>query len=288
MVFAWYWIIGEPPKKVNPLDKIGFILFGGSLAGFTFGLSAFSESTLSESFALFITGGSVFLLLCYIKHSRRKKYPVVKTQLLRIRTFKISVIGNLFSRLGFGGVPFLLPLSLQIGLHYPAQVSGMLMAPVALGIIMVKPFALNLLRLFGYKKLLIGNTLLLGLSIGMFCFVNRQTSVAVICGLTCLFGFLMSLQYSAMNSLAYIQIEKDDLSGATSIMSTLQQLAGSFGVAISAFSLRYFSIRQPDLSLTVAVFHSTFLVMGMLTLFSAFIFMGLKRDDGSRMIEVHL
>ncbi|MCC2666717.1 MAG: Multidrug efflux protein [Gammaproteobacteria bacterium] len=288
MVFAWYWIIGEPPKKVNPLDKIGFILFGGSLAGFTFGLSAFSESTFSESFALFITSGSVFLLLCYIRQSRRKKYPVVKTKLLRIRTFRVSVIGNLFSRLGFGGVPFLVPLLLQIGLHYPAQISGMFMAPVALGIMLVKPFALSLLRLFGYKKLLISNTLLLGLSIGMFYFVNKQTSFAVICGLTCLFGFLVSLQYSAMNSLAYTEIEKDDLSAATSIMSTLQQLTRSFGVAISAFFLRYFSTRQPELSLTVAVFHSTFLVMGVLTFFSAFIFMGLKRNDGSRMIEVHL
>lgn len=287
IVFAYYWIVDELPKKVKPLDKIGFLLFGGSLAGFTFGLSAFSESTLPQSFALFITGNSFLLLLCYIWHSRRRKYPVVKTELLRIRTFRVSVIGNLFSRLGFGGVPFLVPLLLQIGLHYPAQISGMLLAPVALGIMLVKPFSLRLLRLFGYRKLLVGNTLLLGLSISIFYFVNSQTSLYVIGGLTFLFGFLISLQYGGMNSLAYSGIEPDDLSPATSIISTLQQLAQSFGVAISAFFLRYFAANQPEFSLTVTVFHATFLVMGAITLFSAFIFMGLKGDDGGKMIEAH-
>jgi len=287
IAFAYYWIVDEPPKKVNPLDKIGFILFGGSLAGFTFGLSAFSESTLPQSFALFMTGNSCLLLLCYIWHSRRRKYPVVKTELLRIRTFRVSVIGNLFSRLGFGGVPFLVPLLLQIGLHYPAQISGMLLAPVALGIMLVKPFSLRLLRWFGYRKLLVGNTLLLGVSISVFYFVNNQTSMYVIGGLTFLFGFLISLQYGGMNSLAYSEIEPDDLSSATSIISMLQQLAQSFGVAVSAFFLRYFSASEPEFSLTTTVFHTTFLVMGAITLLSAFIFMGLKEEDGGRMIEAH-
>lgn len=285
---AFYWIENDIPKKVYPLDKLGFILFGGSLAGFTFGLSAFSESTLARSTALYITLFSFMLFLGYFWHSRNKKHPIVNSILLRVRTFRISVLGNLLCRLGFGGVPFLVPLLLQIGLHYPAQVSGILIAPIALGIIAVRPFTLSFLRLFGYKKLLIGNTLLLSASICSFYFVNLDASYYSIMGLTFIFGFLISLQYSGMNSLGYTGIGMDDLSSATSIISTLQQLAQSFGVAMSALFLQHFSsLNQSVFHLTVGVFHDTFLAMGVITLFSVLIFFGLKSTDGGEMIAVH-
>lgn len=287
-LLTFRWIENDIPKKIYPLDKLGFILFGGSLAGFTFGLSAFSESTLSRSIALYITFFSILLFLAYIWHSRNKIHPIVNTVLLQVRTFRISVLGNLICRLGFGGVPFLVPLLLQIGLHYPAQVSGMLIAPIALGIIVVRPFTLSFLRLLGYKKLLIMNTLLLSVSICSFYLVNANTSYFSIAGLTFIFGFLISLQYSGMNSLGYTGIGMDDLSSATSIISTLQQLAQSFGVAVSALFLEYFSSRYQPLShLSVPVFHDTFLVMGVITLFSTLIFLGLKATDGGEMIAVH-
>ena len=287
-VLAFYWIENDIPKKIYPLDKLGFILFGGSLAGFTFGLSAFSESTLARSTALYITLFSFVLFLGYFWHSRNKKHPIVNSILLRIRTFRISVLGNLICRLGFGGVPFLVPLLLQIGLHYPAQVSGILIAPIALGIIVVRPFTLSFLRFFGYKKLLIVNTLLLSLSICSFYFVDLNASYLAIMGLTFIFGFLISLQYSGMNSLGYTGIGMDDLSSATSIISTLQQLAQSFGVAVSALFLQHFSsFSQTVFQLSVPVFHDTFLAMGVITFFSALIFLGLKSTDGGEMIAVH-
>jgi MFS family permease len=224
-------------------------------------------------------------MLCYIWHSRRRKYPIVKTELLRIRSFRISVFGNLFSRIGFGGVPFVVPLLLQIGLHYPAQIAGLLLAPIALGIMSVRPFTVKILRQFGYKKLLIGNTLLLGVFISAFYFVNQSTAWYVIGVMTWLFGIGISLQYSGMNSLGYSEVEKADLSAATSIISTLQQLAQSFGVAIAAIFIEYFAAGGADSSLTVSVFHHTFLVMGGITWLSAILFLGLHKDDGGKMIE---
>lgn len=282
-----YWIERDTPKKIYPLDKVGFVLFGGSLAGFTFALSAFSESTLSDSTAFYTLFYSLLLFICYFWHSHNRKHPVINSELLHIRTFRISVLGNLFCRLGFGGVPFLLPLLLQISLHYPVQISGILLAPIALGIMFIRPLTLGILRFIGYKKLLIGNTVLLSLSIYSFYFVNEYSSYYHVAALTFLFGILISLQYSGMNSLGYTGVGMDDLSAATSIISTLQQLAQSFGVAISALFLRYFSMGHLGFALPEAAFHRTFLAMGIITLLSAFIFIRLKPDDGGDMIRVH-
>ena len=280
-----YWLQESEPQPVAPLDKVGFILFGGALAGFTFGLSALSETTVKLSIALGITLLSIILLIAYILHSRNQLHPIVKTDLLRIRTFQVAVAGNLISRLGFGGVPFLVPLMLQIGLGFSAELSGILLAPTAIGVLLAKTVSLPLLRTYGYKRLLIINTLFAGLSIWAFIIIDAHTSIYLIGFLTFLYGFMLSLQYSSMNSLGYADLSPESLSAATSILGTLQQLALSFGVAICAVFIRLFSlIFSNNLVLTPTVFHYTFFAIGFFTMASAVIFIRLKQEDGQQMI----
>ncbi|MDR3476495.1 MAG: MFS transporter [Gammaproteobacteria bacterium] len=273
-------------KKMPRLDKLGFILFGLGLAGFTFGFSALSETAVPNTMAWFIIFTSVLFLLSYIWHSKQILHPIVKTELFQSRTFRISIIGNLFSRTGFGGVPFLLPLLMQISLGFSPQLSGMLLAPTALGVLLVKPFSIRLLRWMGYKRLLIYNTVLVGISLWAFMIIDEGTPNYVIACLTFMFGFLISLQYTGMNSLAYADIKHDDLGSATSIISTMQQLAQSFGVAVGALLLRFFTPAIfPGFHLTTHVFHQTFFAMGVFTFASIFIFVRLKQEDGSQMIK---
>lgn len=68
-------------------------------------------------------------------------------------------------------------------------------------------------------------------------------------------------------------------------MSTLQQVAQSFGVAVAAAFLHLaLFLFSSNLILTVSTFHYTFLVIGALTLLSMFIFMQLKVDDGQKLL----
>jgi len=90
-------------------------------------------------------------LIIYSLHSRFQPHPILNTSLFKIRTFRISIVGNLFARFGFGGVPFLLPLLLQIGLGYSAVIGGLLLVPIAFGIIAVKIISLRVLKRFGYR-----------------------------------------------------------------------------------------------------------------------------------------
>lgn len=274
------------PRPVPPLDKIGFILFGSGLAILTLGFSMLSESDIALRNSLMAMTLAVLLLFLYTWHSRKIKWPIVKVELLKIRTFRVSVLGNLLARLGFGGIPFLLPLLFQIGLGFSPMRSGALTAPIAVGVLLIKPFAIHLLRLFGYKTLLIINTLLVGLVIWSFSLINASSSIYTICSLTFLYGFLISLQYTGMNSLAYAKINPDDMSPATSIMSTIQQLAQTFGVAVAAVIISFFAY-NPNTShnLSVQNFHHTFLAICALTLLSISVFVQLKKEDGQELIN---
>lgn len=273
-----------PKIRVPPLDKFGFILFGSGLATLTFGLSTLSESSIPLSQSLITIGIAFFLLIGYLMfHSTIN--PIIRVDLLTIPTFQVSVIANLITRLSFGGVPFLLPLLLQIIFGYSAQLSGLLLAPVALGVLVAKPLALFLLRLLGYQKFLIVNNTAIAVILGLLATLQATTSLYLIGLLTFIYGFLIALQYTGMNSLAYANIQDEFASAATSIMSTIQQLSQSFGVAIAAILISFFTYESADHHLlTLKTFHDTFLVLGLLTFLSSGIFMRIKKGDGGELI----
>ena len=51
------------------------------------------------------------LLAAYVWHARDAKFPLLRLALFKIRTFRVSVAGGFVTRIGVGGLPFLLPLS---------------------------------------------------------------------------------------------------------------------------------------------------------------------------------
>ncbi len=269
------------PRRVRPFDSIGFILFGGSLALLCFALSALSETQVDSKNISIIILIAILMLLLYLVHAKRIAHPVINMKLFRIRTFRISTSGNLCARLGFGGMPFLLPLLQQIGLGYSAQISGLLLMPIAFGIIFSKLFSLFILRKTGYRPYLIVNTLIVAVILCLFLTINAQTSMITIALMTFIFGIALSAQYTGMNSLAFADIHEDELSASTTITSTVQVLAQSLGVAVGAILLRYFS-NGGTLSLTV--FHHTFLAMAGLTVLSTLIFFSLRTEDGKQML----
>ncbi len=285
MIISANYLKDTSIKNPRPFDLLGFILFGGSLALFCFSLSEMSESHNDLSATLLKMGVALLMLLAYVIHAKRKKHPVIKIDLFRIRTFRISVFGNLCARLGFGGMPFLLPLLQQVGLGFSAQLSGLLMVPIAFGIIFAKLMAIKILRKMGYKKYLFINSFFVGIILWTFQIINSHTSMIVIATLTFIFGIFISAQYTAMNSLALAEIKDEELSASTSITSTVQILAQSLGVAVGAILLRFYSsLSQSKMTLTPTIFHDTFFTLGILTFMSAAIFLGLKKGDGVQML----
>ncbi len=279
-----YLPVIEPEPAIHSLDKSGFCLYGLALAGFTFGLSALSENSIKHIIPFTVILIAAILLILYFFHSQTVKHPILKIKLFKIQTFQVSVIGNIGTRLGVGGMPFLIPLLLQIGLGFSAELSGLLLAPIALGVLIAKPVSIRVLRFFGYKKFLIINTIIASGIICLFSFINVDTPIYLIGFLTFIFGHVTALQYSGMNSLAYADLSTEDLSAGTSIMGTVQQLSQSFGVATAALFIRLFSFLFMFKSLTTQALQHTFVAIGIMTLVSSVIFLKLKPQDGINMI----
>lgn len=284
MILASYFLKDFFDRESRPFDLIGFILFGSSLVMCCLGLSKISETSSRLLPAIMMLIISAILLILYILFAKRTKHPVINISLFHFRTFRTSVFGNLCARLGFGGMPFLLPLFQQLALGFSAQLSGLLLVPIAIGVIISKTVASKVLKKTGYKKYLLVNTFFVGFILWIFQVINVHTPIYFIALLTCIFGFFISSQYTAMNSLAFAEISNKNLSSSTSITTTTQIMAQSFGVAVSAILLKIFSYFSPHLLLTSTVFHHVFFTLGVLTFFSSLIFIQLKPNDGKQML----
>jgi MFS family permease len=221
----------------------------------------------------------------YWLHAKAIKFPLLRLKLIRIRTLRASILGSFLTRLGAGGLPFLLPLLYQVGLGYSPLQSGFLIMPQPLAAISFKFFMPSILARFGYRRVLLANTVAMGLLIALFSTINAETPVWVIVIQACFFGFFSSLQYTSMNTLAYADVEDADTSMASTIVSTMQQMSISFGVAMASLATTFFIADHlhADPTAIVAGLHKAFFVLGALTIMSAFIFIKLKNDDGEVM-----
>src|SRR3984885_5011958 len=125
-------------EKSNPLDVIGLILFGSGIALLSYVLEVFGEHTLSVSEILGLLGISFVLLAGYGLHAAKAPFPLLELSLFRIRTFRAAVAGSFFTRLGIGGIPFILPLLYQVGLGFSPIQSGLLIMPQAIAAMSLK------------------------------------------------------------------------------------------------------------------------------------------------------
>ncbi|HEV7856871.1 MAG TPA: MFS transporter, partial [Herminiimonas sp.] len=266
----------------RPLDVIGLVLFGSGTALLSWVLEIFGEHHIDATSASIIFLLSLCLLAAYIWHARQALYPLLNLSLFAVRTFRVSVVGGFLTRLGLGGLPFLLPLLYQLGLGLPAWQSGLLMMPTALAAMGMKLIAPRVLREFGYKKILIVNTLMIGITIALFSQVTSSTPIPLILVLGLSQGFFNSLQFSSMNSMAYADVRTEDASMASTIASSLQQMSMSFGLACGSIVTAWYlgDLPQSDRAAVINALHHAFLTLGGLTILSSLSFWTLRANDG--------
>ena len=221
-------------ERIRPLDVIGLILFGAGVALLSYVLEVFGEHTLSGREILGLLGLSLALLAGYGIHASHTEFPLLRMALVRIRTFRAAVVGGFVTRIGIGGIPFIFPLLYQVGLGFTPIQSGLLMMPQAIAAMGLKVVMPKILARFGYRWVLIVNTVVLGVMILFFATIDVGTPVALIVLQGFCFGFLTSLQYTSMNTLVYADVSDEESSSASTISSTFQQMSISVGVAAAS------------------------------------------------------
>lgn len=267
-------------QERGAFDVKGFLLIGIGVLAMTAGLELTGGKASAPWAAAALAALSFLCIAAYVRHARKSPSPLINLNVFRTRTFSVGIAGNVVARLGIGSIPFLVPLFLQVGLGYPADIAGLLMLAPAVASIMTKTVVLRVLRHFGYRNTLLFLTLSIG-GVFMLTVLQRpETSMLPIIAQLFLQGLLMSGQFTAMNTITLGDVPAEMASDGNSLLSISQNLSLSFGVAISTALLRFFSGMGTPLQALCA----TFIAVGLITAAAAFVFMLLRPDDGAHLL----
>ncbi|HEA9984938.1 TPA: multidrug transporter subunit MdtD [Yersinia enterocolitica] len=269
------------PKRA--FDIIGFLLFGSNLVMISVSLEIMGRPDIASYLPAAVLLGGLLMLLFYIFHAKGHPNPLIGLPLFKTRTFSVGIAGNVASRLGTGCVPFLMPLMLQVGFGYSAIIAGCMMAPTAIGSMMAKSAVTQVLRSLGYRTVLVGITAIIGVLIALFAFQSPGMSPWLMILPLFILGMAMSTQFTAMNTITLADLTDNNASSGNSVLAVTQQLAISFGVAISAVVLRFYD--GLSFGNNIDHFHYTFITMGAVTLLSSVVFLLLKPRDGDNLIQ---
>jgi EmrB/QacA subfamily drug resistance transporter len=264
-------------------DVTGMVLAGLGIGGLAFGLSVLGLDYLPWSVVAALIAGGALFVAAYLVHARRVENPALDLTLFKLPTFAASITGGFVFRLGIGALPFLLPLMLQIGFGMTPFQSGLITFAGAFGAMGMKWAATTILRWFGFRTILVINSLVSAAFLAACASFTIATPVVVMLALLFAGGFFRSLQFTCSNSIAYAEVENARVGRATSLASVAQQLAISTGVAVGAMAVELTQHFKGGAALTAADFRPAFLVVAAISACSVLIFMRLSPHAGAEM-----
>ena len=222
----------EPTR--TKFDLLGLVLAGSALASLMFGIEMASRGVGSQFITLGLVGSGTLSATLYWLHARRHPHPMLDFRMMRIPTFRLSVLAGSLSRISVGAMPFLLPMMLQLGFGLSAAHSGLITLSSSVGSLAMRVAAPAFLRRFGFRNVLVWIGLVATLLLATDRGVPPKLAAGAIYAVLLLNGFFQSLQFMAYNTIAYADVPRSQMSTATSFYTTFQQMSLTLGIAVSA------------------------------------------------------
>jgi len=220
----------RPPK----LDLRGMTLVGAALSIFMVGVETVGRGIVPDAWSWLAIVAGLALFGLTVWHCRRVEHPALDFSLLAIPTYKASTVAGSLFRAGAGAMPFLVPITLQLGFGLSASRSGLISFASAIGAFCMRPMTQFFLQRFRVRSILLGGTFAFAAMLAACATLTPAwPELAVFVLLVCV-GLARSLNFACMNALAYADIPSEKLSAATSFFGMAQNLPRAAGVALAA------------------------------------------------------
>ena len=266
-----------------PLDWPGLFLTGLGMAGVVYGFENLGKGVLPATVVAGMMSAGLICLGLYVLHARRTPHAILDISLLKTRTFRASVVGGAFMRMGMGASPFLLALLLQVAFGLSALQAGLMTFASAAAALVMKTAAPPILARFGFKTVLSVNAVIVGVTFMAYALFTPTTPHWMIYAVLLTGGFFRSLQFTSLNGLAFADIDRAQMSRASTMSTMGQQLAQSIGIGMAATLLHLSLAHSHTHKLTAALITPTFLVIGGVALISTLFFITLPKSAGAEL-----
>jgi MFS family permease len=281
IVLATIYIEDVRVDQPDPFDARGTALAGLGIAGLVFGGSLLGLNLVPIGITIALIAVGAIATVAYVLHARRTTAPILDLTLLKLPSVHAAVVGGLIYRGGIGGMPFLLPLLLQLGFGFSAFESGLITIVNVVGALGMKLMIPIVLRRLGFRNALMANALISSVFVGACATFTPDTSLVWMLAILGIGGFFRSLQYTSLNTIAYADLDNHLLSRATSLVAVAQQLSIALGVAIGAGMVDLTMLYRGHTEIVAADFQPAWIVIALISSVSALLFWNMPPNIGA-------
>lgn len=240
ILLAWHYIPAEgKPAVKKPFDWLGFVLSGGAVAGFMYGVEMFSKADVSYLASASVVVASLLVLFSNVWYAKRITAPLIDYSVMRVRTYSITIWVGSMSRIVIGAFPYLVPLMFQEGFGLSPFESGLLFLSTMVGNLSMKSATVWIIRRFRFRSILLVNGFLVALFTFFTALFLPDTPVWIIVVTLFCSGLVRSMQFSSLTTLAFADIAERKVTSANTLYSTIQQMSTGMGIAVGAVALRF-------------------------------------------------
>ncbi|MES2171099.1 MAG: MDR family MFS transporter [Actinomycetota bacterium] len=238
-MLAWRILPKDDATARPKLDWLGFILLSPGFVGILYGLSnAGKTNGFARGDVLVPLIAGVALIVVFALYAIRKgEGALVDVRLLRHRPVWSASVMLFLSGASLYGAMLLLPLYWQEVRGFDALGAGLLLAPQGIGALVSRFFAGRLTDSIGAKAVAIVGFLVVGLATVPFAFVTATTGQWWLMTVLVVRGFGLGAVLVPLMTVAYIGLDRSEIPHASIITRIVQQIGGSFGVALLAVIL---------------------------------------------------
>jgi EmrB/QacA subfamily drug resistance transporter len=225
--------------RSDPLDFRGLLLMATGLPLLTYGLAEIGVTGGFSSLKVIVPCLlGIALVAAFVRHALRSRYPLLDLRLYRRSTFASASFTMFCLGAALFGSMILLPLYWQEIRHESVVDTGLLTAPMGLGMALVMPLAGRLTDRFGGGPLaLLGVTVTTVMTIP-FGLIGAHTPIVLLS--VAMFGRGMGVGFAFMPAMAaaFAALKRSELPHATPQLNVLQRVGGSIGTAVLAVVLQ--------------------------------------------------
>ncbi|MDO5623333.1 MAG: multidrug transporter subunit MdtD [Pseudomonadota bacterium] len=256
------------------LDTSGYLMLVVAMVGISLAMDGLGGLGLGHSLVVLLMVGGMAALSAYWLHALRNPRPLFSPALFRIQSYRVGLLGNLFARIGSGAMPYMVPLLMQLVMGFSPAQAGMLMLPMALAGMGAKRVVTVVILRWGYRRVLMVNTLLLGLLIASFALMWPGQPLWLRVVQMAVFGAVNSVQFTAMNTVSLKDLAPAQAASGNSLFSMVQMLGMSLGVTCASALLHAFSdwLGTGTGADALPAFRAALVAIGLMTMASAAIF----------------
>jgi EmrB/QacA subfamily drug resistance transporter len=268
------------PPDPGPFDTKGFLLSALGITGLMVAAETVGISLVPLCVQLVAAGLALVGITAYVLYARRKERPVLDLRLARYDTFRASLIGGTLVRAGLGATPFLLPLMFQLGLGWSPFETGLVTIGTGLGAMAFKPVAPAFLKRFGFRSLLIFSNVATAVLTALPAFFRASTPIPFIVVALVVGGFVRSMQFTALNTVAFADLPPPAISNATTLTAVMQQMGMSLGISFGGLML-HLARGSDGAPLTPERFVLPFIAVGVVSMLAGPLYRRLSPDAGA-------